>query len=317
LAFSRQQTLDVEAVDLGDLLHGLEDMLARSLGEDISLEIAAEAELWPCEADAGQLEQAVINLANNARDAMPEGGTLRFEAANLALLDSGAAREVDLPPGEYVVLTATDAGSGILPTLIDKIFDPFFTTKDIGKGSGLGLSMVYGFVEQLGGRITARSKAGEGATFSLYLPRFDRGETVESTPATDPPSAATGETVLVVEDDIDLQTTTRMLLVDLGYKVIVASSGPEALLHLAAEPIDLLLTDVVLPDGMNGPEVARKAHQRLPSLKVVYMSGYTGDVLRRHDDLDDGTVLIRKPFEVEELSRLLRQVLDGHRLQRA
>ena len=311
LAFSRQQSLDVQPVDAGALLHDLVELLKRSLGEDISMKTRVAPSLWTCEVDPGQLEQAVVNLANNARDAMVAGGALEIDVSNVSLADERVAELAGAKAGDYVAISVTDDGPGMPAEVREKIFDPFFTTKDVGKGTGLGLSMVYGFVQQSGGSVAVHSEEGLGTTFRLYLPRVILGNVDESEEAAEESVPAAGELVLLVEDDEDLRAMTRMLLIDLGYRVVEAGSGRQALDMVGAiEKIDLLLTDVVLPGGMSGPEFVEFARRADPGLAVAYMSGYLGDALQRHGDFRDDTVLIPKPFDGDDLGRQLRAVLD-------
>jgi PAS domain S-box-containing protein len=311
LAFSRQQSLDVQPIDVGQLVTKLGEMLDRSLGEDISMKIHVAPELWMCEVDSGQLEQAIVNLANNARDALVEGGELIIDVSNACLTDERVAEQVGVAAGEYVAISVTDDGPGMPAEVREKIFDPFYTTKEVGKGTGLGLSMVYGFLQQSGGQVIVESEPGQGTTFRLYLPRLILGEIEQDENAGDETVPAASELVLLVEDDEDLRAMTRMLLMDLGYRVIEAGSGSQAHDMLTTiDKVDLLLTDVVLPGGMSGPEFADAALQTNPDLKVAYMSGYMGDALERYGELRD-SVLIQKPFDGEGLGRQLRKVLGG------
>ncbi len=304
LAFSRRQTLQVSAVDAGELLGGLSEMLGRSLGEDIDIELKVEPELWLCETDSGQLEQAVLNLANNARDAMPRGGRLAIDVANNTLDAAAAARIDDAKPGDYVTISVADEGAGIAPEVMERIFEPFFSTKQTGKGTGLGLSMVYGFVTQSGGYLTAESKIGEGTRIQLCLPRCADAVAVSAPPpAARPLAAGTGETVLVVEDDPDIRKMVGHMVSKLGYETLVAGTGSEALTLLKdGASIDLLLTDVILAGGMNGAELAREAGRIVAGLKVVYMSGYAGDALAGRIEIGDEATLLRKPFHTAELA---------------
>ena len=275
LAFSRKQALRVEAIDVVDLLTEMRTLLARSISEDISIEIDLAADLWFCEADAGQLEQSIINLANNARDAMPDGGSLSISAKNTTLADSSQAGEAltqDWQPGDYVAITVSDTGAGMNGDILAKIFEPFFTTKDVGKGSGLGLSMVYGFIQQSGGHIEAVSEEAKGTTFTFYLPRHisipkptEPDETTE-----EQGGDANGEVILVVEDDPDVLTLTSTALTNLGYRIIEANSGVSALDSLQQNnDIDLLLTDIIMPDGISGPKLAQSAAEIIPHIKVL------------------------------------------------
>jgi signal transduction histidine kinase len=313
LAFARKQTLEVQDIDVGVLLDGMDDMLRRSLGEDIEIEVDKAAALWPCEVDPGQLEQALLNLAINARDAMPEGGRLILETSNTQLDESYAAEHVEVVPGDYVLLAVSDSGSGMTPEIQEQIFDPFFTTKEVGKGTGLGLSMVFGFVKQSGGHIAVYSEPGEGTTFKLYLPRSGAEAAAPLAAVTAAaPLGKPGETVLVVEDDADLRNLVEVMLEDLGYAAFMAGSGAEALEILSTAPrVDLLLTDVMLPGGMSGPALVKAALRDRAALKVLYMSGYTQNAIANKGRLDPGVELLPKPFTVEDLGRKVRAVLDG------
>jgi CheY-like chemotaxis protein len=243
---------------------------------------------------------------------MPDGGKLTIETANVRLNDDYAATQVDVKPGQYVMLAVTDNGSGIPPKVREHVFEPFFTTKAVGAGSGLGLSMVYGFVKQSGGHMTIYSEQGEGTTIKLYLPRSTETEAVDRKPATDEAPVARGETVLVVEDDPDVRTLAVTLLGSLGYQIMEAGTGAAALAQLGSTTrIDLMLTDVVLPGGMNGRELATEAERRAPGIKVLYMSGYTEDAIMHHGRLDADAELLQKPFRRADLAREVRRVLDS------
>ncbi len=318
LAFSRRQTLRVAAVDATDLLYGLSDMLRRSLGEDIRIELKVDGDLWLCDADAGQLEQAILNLANNARDAMPSGGRLVIAASNHTL-DEDAAKSIEnAHPGDYVSISVSDSGTGIEPEVLERIFEPFFTTKDVGEGTGLGLSMAYGFATQSGGYLKVDSKIGEGTLFQLGLPRNTGAgtnadsKTAKAVNATEEPiDSDSGETILVVEDDPDIRTMVGQMVSRLGYGVLLAGTSDEAFEHLKnSHHIDLLLTDVILADAMNGAELATAARDMVVGLKVVFMSGYAGDALARRIDIGDEASLLSKPFRRDDLARHLRRALD-------
>ncbi|MBT7759154.1 MAG: PAS domain S-box protein, partial [Rhodospirillaceae bacterium] len=312
LAFSRRQALQVTAVDAGELLSGLNEMLSRSLGEDINIELEIAPDLWLCDADVGQLEQAILNLANNARDAMPSGGCLTIEAANTTL-DSQTAGQIDnAEPGDYVIITFGDEGTGIPAEALERIFEPFFTTKESGKGTGLGLSMVYGFVAQSGGFVLVDTKQNKGTRIALNLPRHtdaatDRAPKVEIVPK----AATTGKKVLVVDDDPDVRTLVARLVARQGYETLAAGSGSEALTLLDdGVHIDLLLTDVILNDRMNGAELAREAEAKMGGLKIIFMSGYTGDALAERIEMDASATILRKPFRHAELADSLRRAFE-------
>ncbi len=312
LAFSRKQVLNPEIVNANNLIADTTSLLRRTLEEHIDIETVTAAGLWNCEVDPAQLENALVNLALNARDAMPDGGKLTIETANARLDDDYAAAQAEVTPGQYVMLAVTDTGSGIPPEVREHVFEPFFTTKEAGKGTGLGLAMVYGFVKQSGGHVTIYSEPGEGTTVKLYLPRSTETEAVERKPVTDEVAVARGETVLVVEDDPDLRTLAVTLLSGLGYQVMEAATGPAALEQLeTTTEVDLLLTDVVLPGGMNGRVLATEVARRAPEIKVLYMSGYTENAIQHHGRLDADAALLQKPFRRADLARALRKVLDG------
>ncbi|MDP6708201.1 MAG: PAS domain S-box protein [Alphaproteobacteria bacterium] len=311
LAFSRNQTLVTETVDVGDMVAELGEMLRRSLGEDLTIDIETAPDLWQCQVDPGQLEQAIVNLANNARDAMPKGGKLGIEASNKRLKHGDVARQPEARAGDYVVISVSDDGEGMPPNVRDRVLEPFYTTKEAGKGTGLGLSMVYGFIQQTGGDIKIETEEGIGTTVHLYVPAMTKDEARTEKAADAVPGHATGATILVVEDDDDLRAMTRMFLVDLGYRVLDAGTGKEALkIFDENSNIELLLSDVVLPGGMSGPDLAFDVRRSKPDLKVVYMSGYTADALTRRGGIDADTVLIRKPFDDRILGQRLRDALD-------
>ena len=313
LAFSRKQPLRPQAVNANQLLLGMLELLGRTLGEEVEIEVSTDAGLWSCSADPAQLESALLNLAINARDAMAGGGKLTIEATNADIDGRSAAAHPDMAPGSYVLLAVSDSGNGMSPAVIDHAFEPFFTTKDVGEGSGLGLSMVYGFVKQSGGQVYIESEEDRGTTVKIYLPRDDDADT-EAAPnhdRRDEVPKARGEKVLVVEDDTDLRTLVRRILQSLDYKVLEAENGKKALEILEREPgLDLLLSDVVLPGGMSGGEIAKAAHRISPGLRVLYMSGYTQDSIVHQGRLDEGVQLLQKPFRKVEIAKAVRQALD-------
>ena len=316
LAFSRKQALRPRAVNLNDLMTNMVELLRRTLGATIAIEAMSGKDLWPCEVDPVQLENALLNLAVNARDAMPEGGKLTIETANVRLDDEYAAAQAEVIPGNYVVLAVSDTGAGMPPQVLKHVFEPFFTTKEVGKGTGLGLSMVYGFVKQSGGHVTIYSEPGKGTTVRIYLPRTRRVEAYippAEHAATD--YRARDETILIVEDDPEVRSLAVMLLRELGYEVLDAGQGAAALAHLAENPrINLLLTDMVLPGEFSGATLAEEVRRRYPWIKVVYMSGYTEKAASRGGQLGSGEILLQKPFRRLELARTLRQALDEGRL---
>ena len=296
----------------------MEGLLRRTLGEMVAIQVACSPSLWLCEVDSVQLESAILNLSINARDAMPGGGHLLIGARNVhveaALLEpSAVAGDNDLAPGDYVRVFVTDDGTGIAPELLGKVFEPFFTTKEVGKGSGLGLSMVYGFAKQSRGHVRIDSQLGRGTTVNLFLPRSS-----ESAPAEvvqhQPQSVQRGrrELVLVVEDDDNLRGLAVNLLQRLDYRTLAAGDAASALQVVQARPdVSLLLTDMVLPGGINGAALARQAHRLRPGLPVLFMSGYTEDAVIHDGRLDAGVRLLEKPFTTSALARAVRQALDG------
>ncbi|MDO9418094.1 PAS domain S-box protein [Pararhizobium sp.] len=310
LAFSRQQPLAPEPIDGNRMIASMNDLLTRTLGEHIRIETVLFAGLWKTKADPAQLENAVINLAVNARDAMPDGGRLTIETAN-AQVDEKYAREYDIATGHYVVIAVSDTGQGMTPEVMKKAFDPFFTTKSVGKGTGLGLSQVFGFVRQTGGHIKIYSETGIGSTVRIYLPRFygelENVEAAVRAPSTQP---GHGERILVVEDEERVRLFTVEALRELGYTVLSAAGGPEALKLLeSGVRVDLLLTDIVMPD-MNGRQLADAALVIIPGLKVLYATGYTRNAIVHNGMLDPGTNFLQKPFGIDQLSEKVRTILD-------
>ena len=316
LAFSRQQPLSPQPVDANRLLSGISDLLQRTIGEATSLESVMAAGLWASHADPNQLENALLNLAINARDAMPDGGKLTIETQN-CYLDEAYVEALPEPvrPGQYVMIAVADTGHGMDAATINRAFEPFFTTKDVGKGTGLGLSQVYGFVRQSSGHVRIYSEPGQGTTVKVYLPRyFGSDKTWTSKQRRVTPRAIGTERILVVEDDDTLRSYTGELLTELGYQVLQAASGPDALQLLdAGEEVDLLFTDIVMPGGMNGRQLADEARQRSPNLKVLYTTGYTRNAIVHHGQLDPGVQMIGKPFSMDALSAKIRDVLDDDR----
>ncbi len=312
LAFVRRQPLKMRAADLADLIRNMDGMLKSSLGETISTSLICEPGLWHCNVDPTQLEQAILNLAVNARDAMPDGGKLTFQVCNSTIEAQMTARQLGITPGEYVLLTVSDDGSGMPQEVSEKIFEPFFTTKDVGQGTGLGLSMVFGLVKQSFGHISVASEVGVGTTFKIFLPRArEEADPDEPDKATEAPEARPGEVILVVEDDEAVRTLVVTLLEDLGYDVVQARDGASAQTQWQGEGrIDLILSDVVLPGGMSGPDIAFAARQHRADLKVLYMSGYTDDAVVHHGQLDAEVELLQKPFAKAELAQRLRLILD-------
>jgi PAS domain S-box-containing protein len=314
LVFARRQPLAPELVSPNKLVTGMSDLLRRALGEAVAIETVLAGGLWNIFADANQLENALINLAVNARDAMPNGGKLTIETANCYLDDAYCSMHADLSPGQYVGLFVTDAGSGMPEDVVEKAFEPFFTTKETGQGTGLGLSQVYGFVKQSGGHVKIYSEVGQGTCVKLYLPRH-RGDEALLELSSEPfiaPRARQGETVLVVEDDPDVRTYTVEMVSDLGYQVISAADGMAALRVLDAHPeLRLLFTDVGLPGGMNGRQLADEAILRRPGIKVLFTTGYARNAIVHHGRLDPGVEVIFKPFTYSDLATKLRKAFES------
>ncbi|MBM0104831.1 response regulator [Steroidobacter sp. S1-65] len=314
LAFSRRQPLQPLPIDVNVLVRDMTDLLHRTIGENIELEGVLAPRLWRIETDQNQLEAAILNLAVNARDAMPLGGKLTIETANAALDESYSATDVEVIPGQYVMLSVSDTGFGMSKETLARVFEPFFTTKAPGRGTGLGLSMVYGFVKQSGGHVTIYSEPGQGTSVKLYFPRFIGAENEPEPPVRKiAPGASRGETILVVEDNDEVRGYSTMILTELGYRVLEAAQAETALQLLeGAERLDLLFTDVILP-GMNGRALAERAARIHPGLKVLYTTGYSRNAIVHHGRLDPGVQLISKPFTFEQLATRVRDVLDRGR----
>ncbi|MAL93757.1 MAG: hybrid sensor histidine kinase/response regulator [Haliea sp.] len=311
LAFARQQALQPRVLRLDQQIAGMEALLRRTLSESIAIEQISGDGLWSAEVDPGQFEVALLNLAINARDAMPRGGRLTLETANAWLDEDYAAQHNEVTPGPYVRVSISDSGEGMPPDVLARAFEPFFTTKEVGQGSGLGLSMVFGFVKQSGGHIKLYSEVGEGTSVKLYFPRTDTTVEVE-TPKEPQPLPTGHEHVLVVEDDQLVREHLVSQLQSLGYRVSSAGDGPAALEQLAATgEFDLLLTDVIMPGGLNGPELAERVRAQRPGLRVLYTSGYTENAIVHQGRLDAGVTLLGKPWRREELARKVREVLDS------
>jgi signal transduction histidine kinase len=312
LAFSRRQPLAPRPVDINKLIAGMSDLFHRTLGEPVEVETILAAGLWSTLADANQLESAILNLAVNARDAMPEGGKLTIETANAFLDETYVSREEDIRPGQFVMVAVSDTGTGMPPDVIAKAFDPFFTTKDIGQGTGLGLSQVYGFIKQSGGHAKIYSEVGEGTTIKLYLPRLIDAGAADEEPSFQRARLRGGaEAILVVEDEGDVRGFVVDMLRELGYDVIEAADGPAALAALARRSeIRLLFTDIGLPGTLNGRQLADQAVQLRPGLKVLYTTGYARNAIVHQGRLDPGVELISKPFTHAALATRIRAVLD-------
>ena len=312
LAFSRRQTLSPVANDVSDLIVGLEDMLRRTLGETVDLRIEDMPDLWPATIDPHQFENALVNLAINARDAMPDGGTLSIEAANVTLDEAFVMQLDEVTPGDYVKVAVSDTGSGMPPEVLEKVFEPFFTTKEVGEGSGLGLSMVYGFAKQSGGHITIYSEVDQGTTVSLYLPRSEDPIVQDDIKDETAEFEQRSERILVVEDDEDVRNVAVYLLRDQGYEIVDAKDGVEAVNHLTkGKAFDLLFTDVVLPGGMNGVKIAEQAKRLQPNIKVIYTTGYAENAFVHNGPLDPGITVVNKPYRRAELLEKVRAILDS------
>jgi len=319
LAFSRRQTLDPKPTDMNALVDGMEDLFRRTVGPNIQLEASFADEPWPVLCDSNQLESVLLNLVVNARDAMPDGGHLLIETTNTVLLDRrGAPRDwppQDVPPGDYVALSVADTGTGMTPDVIARAFDPFFTTKPSGQGTGLGLSMVYGFVQQSGGHVRLRSETGQGTTVTIYLPRhLGAGvEVMDQDAIATLPAGTVGDVVLMVEDEPDVRMVVRDVLSDLGYTVLEAENGRAGLqIANSGVRIDLLLTDVGLPGGMNGRQLADAARQRRPNLKVLFITGYADSVVAvGNGRMEQGMEVMVKPFALETLAARVQGIING------
>lgn len=312
LAFSRRQALDPKPLNVNSFVTGTAEFLQRTLGEQVELEAVGSAGLWTIEVDVNQLESAILNLALNARDAMPDGGKLTLEAQNIVVDDDYARRNPEVPKGQYVVICVSDTGTGMSEDVLSRAFEPFFTTKEPGHGTGLGLSQVYGFLKQSGGHAKIYSEVGHGTTIKLYMPRFtgtvasdeeDEGNAIEP--------GQQGETILLVEDDNELRTYLSGVLQNLNYRVLAAANAQTALTILLQKQrrVDLMLTDIVMP-GLSGRELARRAHEIRPHLKVVYMTGYSRNAVVHQGRVDKGVELLQKPFSQAQVALRLRAVLD-------
>jgi PAS domain S-box-containing protein len=312
LAFSRRQSLDRKQLNVNELIHSLEDLIRRTKGDPIELKLQLADDLWPVSTDVSQLENALLNLVINARDAMPDGGELLIETANVYLDGSDITTLEPVKAGDYLMLAVSDNGSGMTASVRSKAFDPFFTTKPIGQGTGLGLSMIYGFAQQSGGHVSLDSLPGQGTCVRLYLPRLQglELERPASAPIQQPAPAATGETVVVVEDDPAVRMLVLDLLRELGYQAFEAEDAKTALPLLESDlRVDLLVTDVGLP-GMNGRQLAEIARQHRPGLKILFMTGYAQKAAERQGFLEDGMDMVAKPFAIELLANKIRTMIS-------
>jgi nitrogen-specific signal transduction histidine kinase len=312
LAFSRRQTLDPKPIDTNRLIAGMADLIRRTVGPAVEVEVVEAGGLWTTRVDPSQLENALLNLAINARDAMPDGGRLTIETAN-KWLDERAAAERELSPGQYLSLCVTDTGTGMTPEVISRVFDPFFTTKPLGQGTGLGLSMTHGFVRQSGGQVRVYSEVGKGTTMCLYLPRFiGDAETPEAAVDAADAEPGRGETVLVIDDEEPIRMLITDVLEEAGYRVLKAADGPTGLKVLDSDArIDLLITDVGLPGGFNGRQVADAARAKRPDLKVLFITGYAENAVVGNGHLEPGMQVITKPFAIAALGARVREIIEG------
>ncbi len=311
LAFARRQTLDPKPTDINRLVADMEELIRRTVGPSVRVETIGAPDLWTTQVDPNQLENALLNLCINARDAMPDGGSLMVETSN-QWVDERGARERDVPPGQYVTLSVTDTGTGMTPEVIARAFDPFFTTKPLGAGTGLGLSMTYGFARQSGGQVRIYSEVGRGATLCLYLPRhIGEAETIEAQrDLSDVPHAARGETILVIDDEPLVRMLVTDVLRELGYIALEAGDGPSGLKVLQSTVrIDLLITDIGLPGGMDGGQVAEAARKLRPEMKVLFITGFAENAALSHGRINAGMSVLTKPFAMEALASRVKGLL--------
>jgi CheY-like chemotaxis protein len=311
LAFARKQPLQPRDVDVNSLVMEAAKLLHPTLGEQIDVSPRLSEDAWPALADPNQLTTAILNMALNARDAMPAGGKLTLETRNVYLDDGYASIHSDVVPGNYVMVAVSDTGTGIAPENLEKVFDPFFTTKDVGKGTGLGLSMVFGFVKQSGGHVKIYSEVDHGTSVKIYLPRASGLR--ETTGEAEAAASVRGgnETILIVEDDALVRKYVVTQISSLGYATLQAANSTEALKVVeSGVPIDLLFTDVIMPGGMNGRQLVEAATRLRPALRVLFTSGYTEDAIVHHGRLDAGVLLLAKPYRKPELARMIRVALS-------
>lgn len=311
LVFARKQRLEPHAMNLNERLPGVVALLQRTLGENVRIELALGADLWPVRADPGQIDDALVNLAINARDAMPEGGLLTIRTENVRLDQEAAAHLLDAEPGDYVMLAVSDTGQGMKPEVLARVFEPFFTTKEQGRGTGLGLPMVYGFVQQSGGHVDIDSSPGHGTTVKLYLPRATGRATASGEDAAAPDVAGGHETILLVEDNGNVRTMATLQLRKLGYHVLEAANAADALALIEkGVKIDLLFTDIVMPGGMSGYQLAERVRQIRPDLRILFTTGYDSPAANRPPDARPGGDLLHKPYRRHELAHAIRRALD-------
>jgi PAS domain S-box-containing protein len=314
LTFARRRHMDAHVIRLNDLVVNIADMLRRTLGEHITLSTSLARDAWSTRADPGQFQSAIVNMAVNSRDAMPQGGKLVIETRNIVLDTDDTDYHSELKPGAYVQLSISDTGTGMDPSVRDRVFEPFFTTKEKGRGTGLGLAMVYGFVKQSGGHVTIYSEPGHGTTINLYFPRSDAlaQDTYSAKNASDT-AGPTRETILVVEDDSRVRQLTIKRLKLIGYEVLEASDGPSALEILnRGDPVDLVFTDLIMPGGLSGRDVAMRAREIKPGIKVLLTSGYAEELVRGDDLQRENLKVLRKPYQQADLVTMLREVLGDN-----
>jgi nitrogen-specific signal transduction histidine kinase/CheY-like chemotaxis protein len=313
LAFARKQPLHSRDLDLNEVVSRTVKLLERTLGEHIAVKTVLAGDLWTAFADSSQLEDTILNLAVNARDAMPGGGQLVIETANAVLDEQYAAQNVEVMPGEYVSVSITDSGSGMSPDVVERAFEPFFTTKEVGRGTGLGLSMVYGFVKQSRGHVKIYSEIGHGTRIMVYLPRAAAAGRVAEEPGASPRAALSGhETILVVEDSEAVRRVAVNILRGLGYQVEEAEDGPSALKVLERPGhIDLLFTDLIMPNGIDGQELARRARALRPGLKALFTSGYSEQFIKGRGPTEAGVALLSKPYRTKQLAEAVRNALEA------
>jgi CheY-like chemotaxis protein len=310
LAFGRRQSLDTRPNNVNRIVTGIDDLLQRTMGERIELVCKLSDELWTASTDANQLESALLNLAINARDAMPDGGRLMIQTENAQLDEAYAASHEDVQPGEYVAISVSDTGTGMAREVLDKAVDPFFTTKPVGEGTGLGLSVIYGFIKQSRGHLRIYSEVGQGTTVKLYLPRALQ-TAVDLKPMAVETPRGRGETILVVEDDATVRSIISDVLKDLGYNVLTASDARFAIPVLQSkEAIDLLISDVILPH-VNGRKLAEMARSSRPTLKVLFVSGYSENAVVRGDLIETGMDMLTKPFALDTLGAKVHAMIKN------
>ena len=317
LAFARKQPLNARRLNLNEIVARMATMLQRTLGEDIAVKTVTADGLWQALADPSQIEDAILNLAVNARDAMPKGGQLVIETANVHLDEHYAAQNIEVTPGDYVAVTVSDSGAGMTPEIVERVFEPFFTTKEVGRGTGLGLSMVYGFIKQSHGHVKIYSEVGHGTSVKIYLPRTAADATIADTSSPRQATAAATErggheTILVVEDSAAVRKVAVNILERLGYRVRQAEDGKSALAILRdAEEIDLLFTDLIMPNGIDGQELLSMAREQRPNLKALFTSGYSESFLQGRGTAHQDVPLLGKPYRTQQLAEAIRKALDG------